>query len=143
MKTRFTFALGIVALSILAACQHPTSSSGEPYFSAHVKPILEQHCLRCHTGNHPPAGLNLTTRDLAMTSHHRSGKTFIAPGKPDASLLLTAIARNGSHPQMMPRATLSLTDDQIGTLREWIEDGAHWPSGDAGRLHHVSTGENR
>lgn len=143
MKTRFTLALGAIAFSALVTCQTSPSTSGEHYFTANVKPILEQHCLRCHTGAHPPAGLNLTTRDSAMASRHRLGKTFIAPSQPDASLLLTAISRNGSHPQMMPRATLSLTDDQIGTLREWIEDGAIWPTGEAGRLHHVSTSENR
>jgi hypothetical protein len=58
-------------------------------------------------------------------------------------MLLSAIGRKGSHPKVMPRADISLTEDQIGELREWIEDGAHWPAGSAGELHHVATGENR
>lgn len=143
MKIPVILALSAIALSFLVACQSSRPPSDSHYFTENVQPILEQHCLRCHTGDHPPAGLNLTTREQALSSRHRSGKAFIAPGQPDSSLLLTAIARNGSHPQMMPRATLSLTDDQIGTLREWIEDRAAWPTGEAGRLHHVSTGENR
>lgn len=143
MMTRFPLALGALLLSSLAACQSTRSATERHYFTANVKPIFEQHCLRCHTGANPPAGLNLTTREQAMASRHRTGRSFIVAGKPDDSLLLTAIARNGSHPRVMPRSTISLTDDQIGTLREWIEDGASWPSGEAGRLHHVSTGENR
>ncbi|MCX6855510.1 MAG: hypothetical protein NTV80_11475 [Verrucomicrobia bacterium] len=37
----------------------------------------------------------------------------------------------------MPRAEVSLTDDEIGMLHEWIEDGAYWPKGEQGRLHAV------
>ena len=35
---------------------------------------------------------------------------------------------------MMPRKDISLTEDQIGELREWIEDGAYWPAGPKGIL---------
>jgi len=65
---------------------------------------------------------------------------FIVPGKVEASYLLRAIARNGTHPKLMPRADISLTDDQIGVLTEWIEDGAFWPAGTAGQLEPISTG---
>jgi hypothetical protein len=41
----------------------------------------------------------------------------------------------------MPRADISLTDDQIGVLREWIEDGAFWPDGERGTLRAQSSPE--
>jgi hypothetical protein len=37
---------------------------------------------------------------------------------------------------------MTLTEDQIGDLSEWIEDGAYWPKGDAGQLHPVFNPEN-
>jgi hypothetical protein len=128
---------------LLAACASTGDSVQRTYFSEYVKPVFEQHCLRCHTGEHPPAGLNLSNSTRALASKHRSGRVFIVPGKPDQSVLLSAIGRKGSHPKVMPRADISLTEDQIGELREWIEDGAHWPKASAGELHHVATGENR
>jgi Arc/MetJ-type ribon-helix-helix transcriptional regulator len=42
----------------------------------------------------------------------------------------------------MPRLEVSLTEDQIGDLSEWIEDGAYWPEGEVGRLHHEFNAEN-
>lgn len=78
-----------------------------------------------------------------MASRRATGGQFIVPGKVEASYLLRAIARNGTHPKLMPRADISLTDDQIGVLTEWIEDGAFWPAGTAGQLEPISTGENR
>jgi mono/diheme cytochrome c family protein len=136
--------LGVALLSVLAACASLTKpSASDRYFIEQVKPVFEAHCLRCHSGELPAAGLNLSNGARAMASHRATGGQFIVPGKVEASYLLRAIARNGTHPKLMPRADLSLTDDQIGALTEWIEDGAHWPSGPTGELHHVATGENR
>jgi mono/diheme cytochrome c family protein len=144
MKPWMIVAAGVVSLTVLAACQSaPKFSAKELYFAEQVKPVFEAHCVRCHTGDHPPAGLNLTNGPRAFASHRLAGGKFIVPGDRDASYLLRAIVRNGTHPKMMPRADISLTDDQIGQLREWIDDGAFWPTGPAGELHHVATGENR
>lgn len=143
MKSFMNFIPLVVFAALLGACASPGRNTSTSYFEQNVKPVFEQHCLRCHTGQQPPAGLNLSDGTHALASRHRSGRAFIVPGQPEQSLMLTAIRRNGTHPRTMPRADISLTDDQIGTLREWIEDGAHWPAGKAGQLHHVATGENR
>lgn len=128
---------------VLAGCVTPTDGSAEErYFSREVKPVLQQHCLRCHNCVQPSAALNLTSKATAFRNG-TGGRPFIVPGKPDSSLLITAIQRGGMHSKLMPRADISLTDDQIGALREWIEDGAFWPEGTTGALRHESTGENR
>ena len=64
------------------------------------------------------------------------------PGDPDCSLLVAAISRKGTHPKVMPRLEVSLTDDQIGALSEWIEYGAYWPEARAGHLHTEFNQEN-
>ena len=124
-------------LSAVLLCSCATSPSGgseqEQYFHREVKPVLQQNCVVCHQGTMPPPALNLTDRDSVFRKLP-SGKFYLVPGKPDESLLITAISRLGTHPKLMPRTDVSLTDDQIGMLREWIEDGAYWPAGHAGLL---------
>lgn len=133
----------LTVLLLLPACSlvPGTVSERERYFLTEVKPIFEQHCIRCHNGSLPPPSLNLTSRTAAF-KRSASGRDFILPGDPDCSLLISAVQRGGTHPQMMPRSDVSLTEDQIGELREWIEDGACWPDGEKGRLHAQKSREN-
>jgi len=116
-------------------------NNGGRYFQTEVKPVLEQQCLRCHNGTVPPPALNLTSKATGF-ERRAGGRHFIVPGDPDHSLLITAVERGGAHGRKMPHADLSLTDDQIGILREWIEDGAFWPEGLGGTLHSESSAEN-
>jgi len=133
----------VAGLAVLSGCAVPHAESGaERYFVREVKPVLQQHCLRCHNGAQPPPALNLSSRATAFAIGP-GGESFIVPGKPDRSLLLTAVQRGSTHSRMMPRTDLSLTDDQIGMLTEWIQDGAFWPEGRAGELRHEPSGENR
>lgn len=122
------------ALLLSAACAVRPAPQDERtrYFSDEVRPVLQRHCLACHNGVLPPPFLDLRSAETAF----RPGKSgpFIVPGNPARSLLITAVERGGTHAKMMPRTELSLTDDQIGMLREWIEDGAYWPEGKAGIL---------
>jgi hypothetical protein len=128
---------------VVTACSLPvvSKSEREHYFLTEVKPVLEQHCLRCHNGALPPPSLNLTSKAVAFT-RSASGRDYILPEDPDCSLLISAVQRGGTHPKMMPRTDVSLTGDQIGMLREWIEDGAYWPEGEKGRLKAVKSREN-
>jgi len=130
-------------LVIVTACaQLPASKSAqEHYFLTQVKPVLQEHCVRCHNGSLPPPSLNLTSKAAAF-KRSASGRDYIVPGAPDRSLLISAVQRGGTHPKMMPRTEVSLTEDQIGMLREWIEDGAYWPEGAAGTLRPKKSAEN-
>ncbi|MBN8422437.1 MAG: hypothetical protein J0L73_26215 [Verrucomicrobia bacterium] len=128
---------------VTAACTQPPASRSarERYFLTQVKPVLQEHCVRCHNGSLPPPSLNLTSKATAF-KRSASGRDYILPEDPDCSLLISAVQRGGTHPKMMPRTEVSLTDDQIGMLREWIEDGAYWPEGEAGALHAQKSAEN-
>jgi hypothetical protein len=130
-------------LLILSACSitSGTRHAQERYFLTEVKPVLQQHCLACHNGSLPPPALNLTSKATAFT-RSASGRDYILPGDPDCSLLISAVQRGGTHLKMMPRREISLTEDQIGMLREWIEDGAYWPEGEKGTLKPQKSVEN-
>lgn len=127
-----------VCAAILGSCGSPPTedqpwTNGERFFIREVKPILERNCLQCHAGQGAMQSKpNLSNRQMAFA--HPGTKPLIVPGKPDASLLIEASSRKGLHARLMPRGDLSLTDDEIGVLREWITDGAAWPTGEAGEL---------
>lgn len=110
------------------------------YFQTEVRPVLQQHCLACHNGTMPPPALNLSSAETAFQP--RKSGAWIVPGDPSRSLLIKAVERGGTHLKRMPQTDLSLTDDQIGMLREWIEDGAYWPEGESGVLHVQKSREN-
>lgn len=118
----------------LSTTPSTASVAAEKLFTQEVKPILQQHCLRCHNGSAPDQ-LDLSNR-VAAFMPHPSGRAYIVPGKPDESLLIEAVSREGLHQRVMPRLLVTLTDMEIGTLREWIEAGAPWPTGAAGDLRH-------
>lgn len=133
---------GTAALVVLlavsgVACQSndptPADAAALAFFQHEIRPILERNCLPCHNGVTLPGRLDLTTREHAVAGRHQ-GKRFLVPGNPEASLLLTAVSRRGTHPKLMPQRDLSLTEEDIGTLREWIEEGAAWPEGPSGQL---------
>lgn len=126
--------LSVVA-GMVGSCQSGATRSTDAvgFFQHEVRPILEMNCLPCHNGVVLPGRLDLTTRQKALAGGLR-GRAFIVPGRPDDSLLVTAVSRHGTHPKLMPRRDLSLTEEDIGTLREWITDGAIWPEGRGGLL---------
>jgi len=130
---------------IVTACSLLPTRSGKGdrtrYFTTQVKPVLQQHCLQCHNGSLPPPALNLASKSTAF-AHNAKGQAYILPRAPSRSLLITAVQRGGTHAKSMPRTELSLTDDQIGMLREWIEDGAYWPEGQRGYLQPERSAEN-
>lgn len=127
----------VLAVVLLASCTLTrTTGDVDSYFLTEVKPVLQQNCLRCHNGSMPSPALNLTSKATAF-KRSAAGREYIMPGDPDCSLLISSVQRGGTHPKMMPRADLSLTEDQIGMLREWIEDGANWPEGPQGTLRFI------
>lgn len=138
----------IVCAFALIGCEflRPSTRSNhgvatEQYFIQNVKPVLEENCLRCHNAKFRTAGLNLSNRASAFMASPGT-KPLISPGKPDRSLLIEAVSRTGVHAKLMPKLDVSLTQDEIGMLREWIEDGAPWPTGLKGELHPKYNPEN-
>jgi uncharacterized membrane protein len=119
----------------------PREVASESYFTDYVKPVLQKNCLRCHNAGFRTAGLDLSNRATAFMSRPGT-KPLISPGRPDDSLLIEAVSRSGVHEKLMPRLDVSLTQDEIGMLREWIEDGAPWPAGISGQLTPVFNPEN-
>ena len=95
---------------------------GDVSFTEDVEPLLKQHCLVCHGENLQQSGLRLDRRDSAMRGGV-SGKV-IEPGHASASALIKRLAGLDGLQQMPPGRALS--EAEIQTFRDWIEEGAHW-----------------
>ncbi len=96
-------------------------------YNFQVKPILAEHCLKCHGQDEKQrkAKLRLDDRDnsLALKS--------IVPGKPDESELYKRLVTHDEDEIMPPpKEQRPLSQDQISLVRRWIEQGApyekHW-----------------
>lgn len=85
--------------------------------------ILQENCLKCHSGTAPKGGLSLTSRESIVRGGD-SGSAF-DQSNPQASLLLKAILYDGL--EMPPAGQLSV--EQTAVLTEWIRDGLKWPEG--------------
>ena len=98
-------------------------------FVEHVQPILEVHCVSCHSGEEPEGAFDLTNLKAALESG--STPPSIVPFKPQESSLYTLTIVAKDDPTLMPPAEQGgpLGDDAIEMLRLWIAQGAIWPEG--------------
>ncbi|HVR76294.1 MAG TPA: cytochrome b N-terminal domain-containing protein [Planctomycetota bacterium] len=105
--------------------------SGPVDFAAHVQPILETHCVKCHgsSGRKPKGELRLDTRENALKPGE-SGDPPITPGKSGESRVLRLI-QSQDEEERMPPADIgrSLTPLEVSVLERWIDSGAPWPEG--------------
>ena len=124
-------ARGIAALGLIFLWQlpgraaEPGSSKQTIDFNRDVRPILSEHCYKCHGPGTQKAGVRLDARTFAMKND------VVVPGNPDASELLARITANEDEDRMPPpEAGRRLSPQEITTLRAWISRGAeyarHW-----------------
>ena len=93
-----------------------------------VKPILENFCYECHGEDRSrrEADLRLDIKENAFAD--LGGYPNIAPGDPDDSELYIRVSSEFAEMRMPPyEAGTQLTDEQVETIRLWIEQGAQWP----------------
>lgn len=91
-------------------------------FETHVRPVLVQHCIKCHGPSRQESGLQLTSR-AAVTKGGDSGAVMV-PGDPDSSLLLEALRYESL--EMPPDEPLP--PEQVAGIEAWIQAGAPWPA---------------
>ncbi|MES2792282.1 MAG: DUF1549 domain-containing protein [Planctomycetota bacterium] len=94
------------------------------FFESKVRPLLVEHCQKCHGADKQRGGLQLNSLS-AMLQGGDSGPAVV-PGKPDESLLIEAIQ---FETLMMP-PTGKLRDAEIDVLVRWVKEGAVWPAGE-------------
>lgn len=91
-------------------------------FQKQIAPILVTHCLKCHSGDSPKGGLDLTSRE-GIVRGGDSGTAFDAAA-PESSLLMKAILYEGL--EMPP--TGRMAPGPTAALTTWIRSGLQWPA---------------
>ncbi|MFM1943419.1 MAG: hypothetical protein RI897_2401 [Verrucomicrobiota bacterium] len=96
----------------------------EEFFEREVRPLLAEHCYRCHSAVEGKAkgGLRLDFRDGIFVGGD-SGPAVVA-GDVEGSLLMRAVRYGEVDLQMPPNGRLS--EEAIGVLERWVKDGAVW-----------------
>ncbi|MGE0375782.1 MAG: DUF1549 domain-containing protein, partial [Planctomycetaceae bacterium] len=94
-------------------------------FVRDVQPIFRDRCFECHATGNEEGGLNLGTRARVMEGGE--GGAILTAGDSAASRLVHLVAGVIDKAVMPPEGD-RLTDEQIGILRAWIDQGADWPA---------------
>lgn len=105
--------------------------------------LLEASCAQCHTDGY--IGIFMVEDDAAATYElllegspkYGAFEAYVAPGDPDASLLLDKLGAEPSRGDPMPPDSaygLEWNEERAALVRAWIEAGAPGPTeGTAGR----------
>ncbi|MBC8065368.1 MAG: PSD1 domain-containing protein [Chlorobia bacterium] len=115
------------ALALHSEDEKPKDKEAPLNFNRDVKPILSEHCFKCHG---PDAAV--VAAKLRLDSFAAATKRAIIPGKPAESLLMMRVTHPDKNFQMPPKdaGVLPLTSAQKQILRRWIASGAkyeeHW-----------------
>ena len=94
-------------------------------FTNGIGPLLKTHCVSCHGAEMQEGSLRLDSLG-GINQGGKSGPVLL-PGKPDESLLITAVQRKDDSLQMPPDE--KLPDDAVKLLVEWVQSGAVHPDG--------------
>ncbi|MAR08626.1 MAG: hypothetical protein CL681_01460 [Blastopirellula sp.] len=81
-------------------------------FDKHVYPVLKAKCFSCHAGD--DAEVRLDVQDEVLNR--------CQPGNADASPLFQMVAQHKMPPEDAP----PLSEDELGVLRRWIDEGVLW-----------------
>jgi formylglycine-generating enzyme required for sulfatase activity/mono/diheme cytochrome c family protein len=97
-------------------------------FVKDVQPILEFNCVACHREGEAKGKLRLDTRDLAIKGGDDG--PGIVPFNSSKSLVYTSTTLPADHDDLMPPSNKGgpMPKENIQTLKEWIDQGAYWPS---------------
>ena len=108
----------IPLLAAIALSADPDSS----FFETKIRPVLVEHCQKCHGSGKQQAGLRLDGASW-LKKGADTGPVVVA-GQPEKSALFTVLSHENDV-KMPPKAKLA--QQQIDDIGRWIRDGAIWP----------------
>ena len=108
--------LGLTLASCLARAADPKPVT----YDDDVKPVLREHCFKCHGDDDGKSGLNM--QSYATLLKGGSGGVVVEAGRPGTSVLYQALAHEGDAVPMPPKRP-RIADAQVALVRVWIEQG--------------------
>ncbi len=114
-------AFGIQANLVMSAEELPAKVT----YDDHIKPILKEHCLKCHNANEKKSGLALDSYTATMEGG--AGGDAVVAGDLDSSRLW-ALTAHLEEPKMPPSAD-KIAEPKLAMIKKWIEQGMPENSG--------------
>lgn len=112
-------------LVVLSAVASATAADKDlEFFENKVRPVLVEHCYKCHSGESKElkGGLRLDLK-AGWQAGGDSGEPAVVPGKPEESPLIAAV-RHGDGVEAMPPNQSKLPEQAIADLTTWVANGA-------------------
>ena len=112
----------IRSIAVLACLIASSVLADDAFFYEQVVPIFQRRCIGCHSDGDSKGDFSVESAKLALDSG------FIEPGDVDGSRFIEVITPIDGKAEM-PKNADPMTAEEIATLRQWVKDGAKWPSG--------------
>jgi cytochrome c553 len=126
-----------LAAAVLGLGDSPADPSDFEFFEKRVRPVLVEHCHRCHGPEKQKAELRLDSLAAVLTGGENG--PIVVAGRPEESRLVRAIGYADVKLQMPPKG--KLPDRDIEALREWVQRGLPWPRREADAVGAAATGD--
>lgn len=120
----------LLSASCLSAAEKQPTQKQIQFFESKIRPMLIKHCYDCHGPDEQESGLRVDTfKDIV-----KGGKAgaLLVPGKPEQSILITAVNYQSADLQMPPEEKMS--KQEIADLTTWVKIGAPYPNADMSLL---------
>ena len=124
MLVRSRVTISLVGVCLLLITGRLRASEGD-LFETQVRPLLAQHCYKCHGPTKQKGGIRLDGPDHLAKSGDGEGPVVV-PGDPARSRLIKAVLYLDEAESKMPPAG-KLPDAAIEALTRWVKEGAAWP----------------
>ncbi len=107
----------------IAALTLPVAA--EVDFAHEVVPLIQKHCIECHTGAKAKGGLSMDTKALLLEAD------VIELGKPEKSLMIDVVTTSDPDDKMPPpeKKKAALNTKEVDVLKRWISAGVPWTEG--------------
>src|SRR4051794_25182297 len=120
----FCAAVAAPVSAFAAEMERVSDAAGIEFFEKKIRPVLAEHCYKCHSGEKIKGGLQIDQRD-AIRKGGEHGPAIV-PGDPEKSLLLKAISYHDEKLKMPPKDA-RLSDAQVADFAQWVKMGAPDP----------------
>jgi mono/diheme cytochrome c family protein len=114
------------ALALLGALTLISPLSAAVDYLREVKPLLAEHCYKCHGASQQKGDLRLDTAAFAQ----KGGENGVGfkPGQSGTSLLMQAVRGTHDTISQMPYKKPPLNEAQMALLAKWVDEGATAPA---------------
>ncbi|MDB5313108.1 MAG: hypothetical protein JWO38_7310 [Gemmataceae bacterium] len=129
-RSHFPVAAALVLVAPLGqrAGADDAGRAAEQFFERKVRPVLVEHCQKCHGPEKQKGGLRVDSRKALLTGGDLG--PAVVPGDVEKSLLVKAVCWADEALRMPPAKKLA--DAVIADLKTWVKAGAPWPGPAAG-----------